>query len=125
LAERELKGPYEILELGDGETIWIRPVSFEYGRLVIHPRWPGAPPEKEILAMRIHVDPESKPYFPYYFDVTSKRLVSGLGPVMEKVIGMGAWLVITKHGVAPKAWFEWRIEKVKPAEVLAGTPLRL
>jgi len=100
-------------------------VKHEYGEVIIHPRWPGAPPEKRILAMRIHVDPPTKPYFPYYFDVTSRRLVAMLGPLMERVIAEGAWLVITKHGVAPKAWFEVRVERELPPEVTPSLPLRI
>jgi len=125
LAVRELAGPFEILELADGETIFLKPVEYEFGEVIIHPRYPGAPPEKKILALRIHVDPATKPFFPYYHDLTSRRLVAGIVPVLDEAIGRGVWLRITKFGVAPRAWFEWSVEEVLPAGVAGSVPVRL
>jgi len=120
---KRLEPPYEILELRDGEVIWIKPISYQYGEIIIHPRYPGAPPEKVVLAMRIHVEPATKPFFPYYFDVTSRRAVAMLSAIIERAIGEGVWIVVRKHGFAPKAWFTISLEKVKPPEIAAGVPL--
>ena len=125
LVVRRLESPYEILELMDGESIFLKALRYEFGEVVIHPRFPGAPAEKPILALRVHVDPATKPYFPFYFDLTSRRLVAGVAPVMDRVIAEGVWLRITKHGQAPKAWFEWGAEPVLPPGVSASLPVRL
>jgi len=122
---RELVPPFEILELVNGESIFIKPVRFELGEIVIKPRWPGAPPEKKVLALRIHVEEGSKPYFPLYFDITSRRLVAALMPVMERAIAERMWIRITKRGTAPKAWFEHQFLKEIPLRVAPGVPTRL
>jgi len=125
VAVQVLPGPYEILELLNGETIFIKPIAKEYGKVIIRPRWPGAPPEKEVLALRVFVDPETKPFFPYYFDLTSRRLVALLGPIIDRIIGEGVWLRITKRGTAPKAWFEVQPIKELPPGVSPSLPVRL
>jgi len=125
VAVEELPGPYEILDMLSGQSIFIKPIRFEWGTIVIRPRWPGAPAEKRVLALRLHVDPATKRFFPYYFDLTSRRLTSGLGPIIERVVREGKWLRITKWGTAPKAWFEWMVVEALPPGVEPSTPLTL
>jgi len=102
----------------------LKPIRYELGEIIIRPRWPGAPPEKVVLAMRIHVDPETKPYFPYYFDFTSRRGVAMLQPMIDRIIVEGLWLHICKRGVAPKAWFEIEAKPERPVELPAGLAYR-
>ena len=102
---RRLPGPYEILDLADRESVRLRLVSWERGTIVIHPRWPGAPIEKEILALRLHLAAGVKPYPPMYYDVTSVTLQAQLLPMlMERGFEMYEY-IITKFGVAPRARF--------------------
>lgn len=102
---RRLPGPYEILDLGDGETARLRVVSWERGTIVIHPKWPGAPPEKEIVVLRTHLAAGVKPYPPLYYDITSKTLQAQLLPMLMERGFERYWYVITKHGVPPRARF--------------------
>lgn len=102
---RPLPGPYEILDLPDGESVRLQIVSYERGSMVIHPTYPGAPAEKEIPALRVHLAPGVKPYPPQYYDVTSKTLTAQLLPLLMARGFENYVYVVTKHGVAPRARF--------------------
>ena len=73
--------------------------------MTITPRWPGAPPSKEIIAIRIYVDPATKPYYPPYYDITPSRLVHQLAGMLTKGIPEGMWLRIHRDVPGPKAHF--------------------
>jgi len=99
----DLPGPYEILELADGQSIEIRPIRWEIGKAEIQPR-DGRPP-KVIRILRVHVDPAEKPTLPHYWDITSQHLVAGLVGQLEARRGRPARYRITKHGEGPSARF--------------------
>jgi len=105
VAYRVLLGPYEILDLPDGGSVDIHPVSFEMGTMTISPRYPGAPASKEIIALRIHVREGTKSYPPMYYDVTSQTLIAQLMPGLEEQGFENYVYRVTKYGVAPKARF--------------------
>jgi len=105
----ELTGPYEILELGDQGSLSFSPLSWAEGEMVIHPRFQAAP--KTIHAIRIWVGPEVKPLFPDYYDITAQTLVAQLLPVLQRADYRELTIVITKHGVAPKARYEVKVER--------------
>ena len=100
-----LPEPYEILDLADGASESFVPVRYERGTMIIVPRWRGAPPEKEIPVLRIHVLPEHKPFFPHYWDVTSKTAQAQLLPMLMDPRARDYLITVTKHGVAPRARF--------------------
>lgn len=102
---RQLQGPYELLDLPDRGAARLRVTWWERGSIVIKPRYEGAPSEKTVEALRVHLAPGSKEYPPMYYDVTSKTLMAQLMPVlMEK--GFDRYeFVVTKYGVAPRARF--------------------
>lgn len=102
---RRLVGPYEIFELVDRETRVLRVVSWEQGSIVIHPRYEGAPSEKEVGALRVHLAAGVKPYPPMYWDITSKTLMAQLVPMLMERGFENYEYVVTKYGVAPKARF--------------------
>lgn len=102
---RELPGPYEILDLGDRESVRLRITSSERGTILIHPRYEGAPKEKRIPALRVHLPTGVKEYPPMYYDITSKTLIAQLWPLLLQRDFMNYEYVITKHGVAPRARF--------------------
>jgi len=108
--ENELKGPYEIFELDDGETRQLRITNWEQGAVTIYPV--HKPTGKVINALRVHVPQETKPYFPYYWDITSKFLVAQMLGYLEVPGYQDKVFTVTKHGVAPKARFSL---EVKPA----------
>jgi len=102
---RRLPEPYEILELADGQRLALRIVGWERGTMVIHPRWPGAPEEKEIPVLRVHVSEATKPYPPRYFDITAKTLQAQLLPLLSEPGYENYEYVVTAHGVAPRKRF--------------------
>jgi len=107
---KELAGPYEIFELVDGETRELRITGWEQGEVTIYPR--HKPGGKVINALRVHVPQDTKDFFPFYWDITSKMLVAQMLPYLEQADYSHKVFVITKHGVAPKARFTL---EVRPA----------
>lgn len=108
---KPLEPPYEIFELLPGETRRFRALKYEVGLITIHPRWPGAPPEKTVKAVRVHTDVESKPVFPHYWDITAGTLVPQVLTVLVQadVPRRRAVIEVTKIGAAPKARFSVRL----------------
>ena len=100
---KELPGPYEILDLRDGESIDLRVERWELGKMRIRVRRTGE--EKEIIALRVYVPPELKPTLPHYYDITANTLRAGLLPYLEKPDYRRYIFRITKIGVAPTARF--------------------
>jgi len=102
---RPLIGPYEILDLPDRGVARLRIVAWEQGTMVITPKYPGAPSEKEIPVLRAHLASGVKPYPPMYYDITSKTLQAQLVPLLMERGYERYEYVITKYGVAPRARF--------------------
>jgi len=104
---KDLEPPYEILELKPGETKSLTVVDWQLGKMKISPRWPGAPAEKVIRAIRLFVPKEEKPTFPHYFDATAGTLVPQLYTILREagVPPRTIRLEITKIGSPPKARF--------------------
>lgn len=103
-----LEGPYEILELEDGETLTTKISNWSIGEVEIHPAYkPGG---KFIKALRIHVPEADKEFFPFYWDVTSQTLLAQLTPYLEQPGYGQRTYAITKHGVAPKARFSLTVK---------------
>lgn len=96
-----LPGPYEIHELMDLESRQLTVLKYELGDVVIHPRYPGAPAEKTIHAMRIFVGASDKPHGPPYWDITSQTLIAQLEPLIRAPRPGGLRVKLTAHGTAP------------------------
>lgn len=97
----EIIGPYEILELADGETVTFHVERYETGKMIIHPTYPGAPEEKIIDGLRVFVPLADKEYLPSYWDVTGGHLVAGLKPLLEMLIESGKAVTITAKLMRP------------------------
>jgi hypothetical protein len=97
----KLRGPYELLDLGDGESLAFVPVSWERGTMEINP----ASGAKTIGAVRIHLAEGAKTAPPNYYDITSKTLIAQLEPLLMLPDYDRYTYTVTKHGVAPKARF--------------------
>jgi len=97
----QLAGPYEILELRDGESKELTILKYESGTVIIHPRYPGAPTSKEISAIRLYVPQAEKPAGVPYWDVTSQTLIAQLKPFLEEIPEKGLRIRLTAHGIAP------------------------
>ena len=102
---RPLQGPYELLDLPDRGSVRLRVTFWEQGSIVIHPRYEGAPAEKLVEALRVHLAPGVKEYPPMYYDVTSKTLMAQLMPLLLDRGFDRYTFVVTKYGVAPRARF--------------------
>jgi len=100
-----LPEPFEILELRDGEMVKLSTTRFELGRMVIKPRYPGAPAEKEIQVLRLHLSAGVKAAGPPFWDVTSQTLIAQLKPHLGDLVKTGREFKITAHGEAPRKRF--------------------
>lgn len=106
---RELPGPYEFLELKDGESIRLSVVRFEEGLVTIHPRRRDAPPVRTVRCLRLWLNPGFKAYGPPYWDVNAGTLVAQLKPLLPDLVREGREFIITAHGEAPKKRFSIRL----------------
>ncbi|MEM2370577.1 MAG: hypothetical protein QXH51_06715 [Candidatus Bathyarchaeia archaeon] len=104
-ALRELSRPYEIYEFVPCHPVDFKVMRYEVGRITIAPRWPGAPPQKTVIAVRLHVDPTTKPTFPYYWDITPSRLVHQLAAMLAADFKPGRTIRIHRDIPGPKAHF--------------------
>jgi len=105
-----LQGPYEIFELTDGQVVRLRITDYQQGVVTIYPK--DKPTGKVVNALRIHVPRDSKPFFPFYWDITGKTLVAQLLPYLEQAGYKDKIFTITKYGVAPKARFTVEVKTV-------------
>lgn len=100
-----LPEPFEILELADGQTVELRIVEATRGAMTIRPRYPGAPAEKVIAALRLQLAPGVKTVGPSYFDVTSQTLIAQLIPYLDRLKREQLPFKITAHGLGPRKRF--------------------
>lgn len=97
-----LAGPYELLDLKDGQTLDLAIIAFNVGDIEIHPRYAGAPATKLISALRVFVAPGTKPMGPGYWDISAQTLIATIRPLLEAVPGPRILRCrLTAHGVAP------------------------
>ena len=108
----ELPPPYEIFEFEPCTPAYFKITDWQLGRMTITPRFPGAPPTKVIEAIRIYVDPETKKFYPPYYDITPRRLVHQLAAILAQGIPEKMWLKVHRDVPGPKAHFsvQW-VEK--------------
>lgn len=106
----ELKGPYEVLDLNDGDSLVLRIKDWQLGTITIYP--PHKPTGKTVRALRVFVQEGTKLSFPYYWDLTSQRLGAQLEPYLQQPGYQDKVFTITKHGVAPKAHFTLEVKPV-------------
>lgn len=97
----EIPGPYEILELADGESVTLHVERWEAGTMVIHPTYPGAPEEKIVDGLRVHVPMADKEYLPSFWDITGGHLVAGLKPFLPMLMETGKAVTITAKLMRP------------------------
>jgi len=100
-----LAQPYEILELRDGQSLTMHIQKWELGTMLIKPRYPGAPGEKEILVLRLTLPKAEKPVGLDYWDVTAQTLIAQLRPLLERRLHEAHAIRVTAHGEAPRKRF--------------------
>jgi len=101
--------PFELLQLEDGVSVRLAIRSTEWGETVIHPRYAGAPAEKTIPVLRLHLMPGYKAVGVSYWDVTSKTLQAQLRPLLPGLIETNREFTITAHGSGPAKRFSVRV----------------
>ena len=131
IAAKRLEPPYEIFDIEPCQTVKMSPLKFEIGTIIIHPRFVGAPPEKEVTAIRVWVPEAEKreqlrtlKWIPGgggptagegqeivlpYWDITSGRLRTSMLQIIERTIADRATFEIHKVGRAPRAFFSLRV----------------
>ena len=98
-----LAEPMELLDLEDQDTLVFRVLRWEEEEAIIKPA--HAPQGKVVSVLRLHVSAETKPIFPQYWDVTSKRARALLKPWLERGDFSGKLFKLKKLGVKPTAHF--------------------
>jgi len=106
---RLLSEPFEFLELADGTSLTLAIRSVDWGEAVIHPRYAGAPEEKRIPVLRLHLMPGYKPTGVEYWDLTSKTLQAQLKPLLRTLMETSKEFTITAHGEGPQKRFSLRV----------------
>jgi hypothetical protein len=105
--------PLEILEMSDQEMRELVVTGFEVGSTLITPRDRQSP--KTVTVVRLHVARESKPLFPYYWDLTAGTLTAQAIPLLSAVTQWPRVAAITKYGVAPRARYGFELRPYVPS----------
>jgi len=98
-----LAAPYEIFDIGDGESVDITVTWWERGDEIEMKATDGHIFRSSPL--RLHLTAPLAPGKQPYLDVTSKRLIPQLEGLLAGVPPAKRRMKIVKHGVAPKALF--------------------
>jgi len=98
-----LPGPYEIFDIGDGESVDLVATRIEQGDEFEMSATDG----RKFMSspLRLHLTGPWAPGHKSYLDVTSKRLIPELRGLLATIPPGGKHIRIIKHGVAPKAVF--------------------
>ena len=98
-----LAEPYELLDLPDGGVAVLHITSYNLGKATIRPDDGSGP--KEVPVLRVYVPKGDKPFYPDYWDITSKRLIAQLMPYLVGGVTGKREFKITKTGKKPTAYF--------------------
>lgn len=108
-----LPGPYEIYDAEPETTVELRILRYQQGDVEIHPEYQEL--VKVVRALRLHVTKPLGPGRLPHIDITSKRLQVMLLEELKRPDYTRKVFKITKHGIAPKAWFELEVRPVTAA----------
>jgi len=101
-----LPEPVEAFDLQPEQSVKIRVSDWGLYQHLIHPTYPGAPPEKLTLALRVWLFPEYRPPRSPYYDIHQGHLIRILVPFLKTPDFRDYELEIIKHGEPPRAYFE-------------------
>ena len=77
-------------------TLRFRVLRWEMGEMQIQPR--DEPLGRTVPSLRLHCPPEDQPAGPPYWDVTSKRLITMLLPLLSQIVDTGAYVELKMSG---------------------------
>jgi hypothetical protein len=100
----ELPGPYDIMELKDGEVREFTILKLVEGEMVIRPKYRPGPEEKRIRVWRVFVPRSDKAVGTDYWDITSQTL----GYTLKGVVagGLPRRVRVKAVGFAPAKRFQ-------------------
>ena len=73
-----------------------RVLRWELGEMQIRPR--DEPLGKAVQSLRLHGPPDDQPSGPPYWDITSKRLIAMLLPLLPGIVDSGAYVELKMSG---------------------------
>jgi hypothetical protein len=100
---KEIQGPYDILDMKDGETQTMQIRRYEKGTMKIVTA--EKPEGKTIPVLRVWCVKETKQIGAPYWDITSQTLIAQMMPYLEAGEYENRKFAVTKYGVAPRARF--------------------
>jgi len=106
----DLTGAIEVLDLPDGGSVTFIPARYEEGEILIKPE--RAPQGIRVKALRVYVEPATKPIGAPYYDITSGTLIAQLRPTLSRGDFTQYRYKITKYGVAPAARFGLEVTRI-------------
>jgi len=106
-----LPEPVETFDLMSDESITLKVSRWGLYQHLIHPTWPGAPPEKLTITLRLWMQPGYEGPRAPYWDLHQGHLISMLYPFLQKPDYKDYEIIITKRGTPPKAYFEVEFKK--------------
>lgn len=102
-----LEAPMELLEIPDGETQELRITHGKFDQCLIHPE---RNPRGEVVdCLRVWVVSGTKQFEPFYYDITSKRLMAMLRPQLERSDLSERTFRVTAHGEKPHKYFSLEV----------------
>jgi len=87
-----------------------RVLRWELGEMQIRPR--DEPLGKAVQSLRLHCPPDDQPSGPPYWDITSKRLIAMLLPLLPGIVDSGAYVELNMSG---GGWRNAASVSVRPA----------
>ncbi|MEM2618911.1 MAG: hypothetical protein QW356_05455 [Candidatus Hadarchaeales archaeon] len=126
-----LEPPFNMFDVDPCQTVTITITAWKFGTAVIKPRYVGAPPEKEVVILRLYapkaqvveqlakikrlppgLPPAVRPEevgVPPYWDIAQRRLQEQLKPLLPAPGGPPVTVEIHKVGTPPRAFFSVRL----------------
>ena len=111
IVKSEIPGPYNVLDLPEGESIEFIATGFIKGTAVRQIIEMGRREEREGPIMRVFVDPSTPVFGAPYLDILAGRTVVMLETLFNSV-GLPLKVKLTAHGKEPSKWYSTEYERV-------------
>ena len=111
IVKSEIPGPYNILDLPEGESVEFIAIGFTKGTAVRQIVEMGRREEREGPIMRVFVDPSTPVFGSPYLDVLAGRTVVMLETLFNSV-GLPLKVRLTAHGKEPSKYYSVEYERV-------------
>jgi hypothetical protein len=112
ITESEIPGPYNILDLPEGQSIEFIATSYVEGIATREIVTPTGKVTRKAPIMRVFADLNTPVFGAPYIDVLAGRTIMLLKTIFEKV-GLPLKLKLTAHGKEPSKWYTVEYEVLK------------